>query len=182
MISTFARFAVAVLMLVETDGQAQPVGSGNGLFPTDGSLRASGATTVVNVGPTAADALRISPVTFLRRAGTNNGESSKSMCGLVIVSPGRRPQGVITVGTGATEATPSCDAVLAVGAVPAVAGGTVRRIGTIHAVSSRNAADGRAAIVLRRDGAGTWSVDEDATVQADTITHYTIAELRRKLR
>ena len=95
--------------------------------------------------------------------------------------PGRRPQGVITVGTGATEATPSCDAVLAVGAVPAGAGGKIRRIGVIHAVSSRIAANGRAAIVLCRDGAGTWSVDEDATVQADTITHYTIAELRRKL-
>lgn len=121
-------------------------------------------------------------MTFLSRPGTNNGENSKSMCGLVIVAPGRRPQGVVTVGTGVTEATPSCDAVLAVGAVPAAAVGAVRRIGAIHAISSRNAARGRAAVVLRRDGAGTWSVDDDATARADTITHYTIAELRRKLR
>ena len=178
---TRARLAAAVLMLAATDSGARPVRDAAGLFPTSGTPQAAGATTVVRVGAGAADVVRISPVTFLSRPGTNGGEGSKSMCGLVIVAPGRRPQGVVTVGTGVTEATPSCDAILAVGAVPATAGGTVRRVGAIHAVSSRNAASGRAAVVLRRDGAGNWSVDNDATTRVDTITHYTIAELRRKL-
>jgi hypothetical protein len=179
--SKCAWLAAAVLIFTGGGGAAQSIESARSLFPTDVTPRQAGATTVVRVGTTAADALRISPVTFISRPGTNDDEGSKSMCGLIIVAPGRQPQGVVTVGTGVTDATPSCDAVLAIGAVPAPLGGTVRRIGIIHAVSSRNAANGRTAVVLRRDSAGNWSVDADATERADTITHYTLAELRRTL-
>ena len=58
----------------------------------------------------------------------------------------------------------------------------MRRIGAIHAVSSGDAANGRAVVVLSRNGAGTWSVDNDATALVDTLTQYTIPALRRKLR
>lgn len=179
---TIFKFAASALVLVGTCCSALPVHSSNDLFPASGAPSASGAMIVVRVGSAAADALRISPVTFLSRPGTNRGEGSKSMCGLVITAPGHLPQGVITVGTGVTEATPSCDAVLAVGAVSASPGQKVRRIGVIHAVSSRNAANGRSAVVLRRDADGKWLVDDDATARADTMTRYTIAELRRSVR
>ena len=58
----------------------------------------------------------------------------------------------------------------------------MRRIGAIHAVSSGDAANGQAAVVLGRSGAGKWSFDNDAMALADTLTQYTIPALRRKLR
>ena len=150
------------------------------LFPTERPPILSGRVVAIKVGPAVTDDLKITPVTFLSKPGTNTGEGSKSMCGLVIKSRGNQMQGVITVGIGVTEATPSCDAILAIGAVPALRGEPIRRLGVIHAVSSQNAADGRAAVVLRRV-AGRWEVDDAATTRADTLSHYSIAELRRIL-
>ncbi|MGI4876238.1 MAG: hypothetical protein ACRYG4_01985 [Janthinobacterium lividum] len=161
---------------------AKPAQSIGGMFPAKHAPTPSGMPVLLKVGPAAADTLTINPVTFLSRPGTNAGEGSKSMCGLIIASIGHPAQGVITVGTGTTEATPSCDAVLAMGAVPAAHGERTRRLGIIHAVSSGSAANGRTAVVLRRGTDGMWAVDEAGTARADTITHYTIAELRRKLR
>ena len=150
------------------------------LFPANGELKSSGPTVTIRIGAGAANTPRITPVTFLSKPGTNAGEGSKSMCGLIITSRGAPPQGVVTVGIGVNQATPACDAVLAIGAVPAAHGEPTRRLGVIHAISSQNAADGRAAVVLRRT-AGKWQVDDAATTRADAISHYTIAELRRVL-
>lgn len=176
------RIVAGAILSIGSSCTALTLNDSNELFPAEREPTSSGVAIVVRVGPAANDALRIKPVTFLSRSGTNPGEGSKAMCGLVIAAQGRQPQGVITVGTGVNEATPSCDAVLAVGAVPAALGEKVRRIGVIHAISSRNAADGRAAVVLRRNAVGKWLVDDDATARADTMTNYTITELRRRLR
>lgn len=177
----FFRIVVSAMVSIGTCCTAMPVNGSSELFPAEQAPTPSGATIVVRVGTAADDTVQIKPVTFLSRSGTNPGEGSKSMCGLVITAHGHRQQGIITVGTGVTEATPSCDNVLAVGAVPASPGEIIRRLGAIHAVSSRNAANGRTAVVLRRDAEGKWLIDDEATARADTITHYTIAELRRRL-
>lgn len=170
------------MLAIGSSCAALTLSDSNGLFPAEREPTSSGVAIVVRVGPAANDAMRIKPVTFLSRSGINPGEGSKAMCGLIIAAQGRQPQGVITVGTGVNDATPSCDAVLAVGTLPAARGEKIRRIGVIHAVSSRNAAGGRAAVVLRRNTVGRWLVDDDATARADTMTNYTIAELRRRLR
>lgn len=178
------RAVVALLLLaviVPSGGSAAPSAlSRSGLFPAAGATKPSGPDVTVRVGTSVADTLRITPVTFLSKPGTNAGEGSKSMCGVIITARGASPQGVITVGVGVNEATPACDAVVAIGAVPPARGEATRRLGIIHAVSSQNAADGRAAVVLRRAD-GKWQVDDAATTRADTISRYTIAELRRIL-
>lgn len=178
--------AAAIILLISVivptaGGYATPITQSSALlFPTDQKPKPSGPIATVRVGPEVGDTLKIMPVTFLSKPRTNVGEGSKSMCGLIITALGAPSQGVVTVGIGVNEATPSCDAVLAIGAVPAAHGETTRRLGIIHAVSSQNAADGRAAVILRRT-AGKWQVDDAATTRADTISRYTIAELRRIL-
>ena len=105
------------------------------------------------------------------------------MCGVVISTPGKSLQGVVTVGTGTTEATPSCDAILAIGALPPARSERTQRIGLVHAVSSRNADNGRAAIVLQQGTGGNWIVDGNTSERlGNTLVQFTIAEMRRKLR
>jgi len=176
------RPAFLPLLMVLTAGAAQAAPSLQHLFPASREPEASGRPVTVKVGPARADVVRVTPVIFLSNPGTEPSQDSKSMCGLVIQAPGHAPQGVVTIGTGRSGATPSCDAVLAVGALPAARGERTRRIGAIHAVSSRNAQDGRDIIVLHRVGTGPWTVDEDATGRIEfSLRKHTIAEMRTKL-
>jgi hypothetical protein len=178
------RQLIWLLLLALTATAAQATQSYKHLFPALEEPVVSGRPVSITVSSRPGDVVQLTPITFLSKPGTNiPAEGSKPMCGLVIDAPGRPREGLVTIGTGQTEATPGCEAVLAIGGLPAASGQSARRIGLIHATLNRNVPNNREIVVLSRDDAGRWVRDDRVTERVNNkIRRVTIAEMRRLLR
>ncbi|MBR0653855.1 hypothetical protein [Plastoroseomonas arctica] len=101
-------------------------------------------------------------------------------CGVVLEARRRPPQAMVTIGEGRTE-VPHCHRLREAGILPSPAG--TARLGLIYEASSPNA-EGRALVILRRDGAaGSWNTEDDLADQVEQrLPVLTLARVRARLR
>jgi hypothetical protein len=151
----FSLVATGLILLSVLPGcAAEDAGDGPSLFPDARMpLKPDGGPRTVALGP--AETIEIQPLRFAPLPG-HSVALNTTWCGVVLREAAAAAQGVVTIGTGITDAL-SCGHLLEAGALPASDGSS--RLGLIYRTASPNASV-TTPIVLARPGQGApWVVD-----------------------
>jgi hypothetical protein len=152
----FSLVAAGFILLSVLPGcAAEDAGNGPSLFPDARMpLKPDGEARTVSLGP--AETIEIQPLRFAPLPGRSV-TLNTTWCG-VVLREAAAAQGVVTVGTGITDAL-SCGHLLEAGPLPASGGSS--RLGLVYRTASPNASV-ITPIVLARPGRGApWAVDAD---------------------
>jgi hypothetical protein len=149
--------AAVILVFAAASGPAGNTTGCLSLFPdAQMPLKPDGGAQTISFDT--AGTIEIDPVRFAPLPG-HSVAFSTTWCGVVLRQAGER-QGVVTVGTGITDAL-SCGHLLEAGALPEA--GETLRLGLVYRTASPNASVITPIVLARRGRGALWAVDADVS-------------------